>query len=111
MGYRPLLPIGGIFESFPIAMDTARRLKGLWGEDNPLKFTVNELHLISCVEDEEAAVDNNNDFDNDDLSSLSGGGGGSNTYKTCKGFFRSWANEAAQSKAQLSDVRISRCIQ
>lgn len=49
MGYRPVIPISK-FESDQIALDVARRLKGLWG--GPLRFDVKELHLISCMDDE-----------------------------------------------------------
>ena len=74
MGYRPLIPIGGIFESFPLAMDVARRLKGLWGDNNPLTFTVNELHLISCIEDNEAQDITGNDGFDDAISQGATGG-------------------------------------
>jgi hypothetical protein len=50
MGYRPLIPIAS-FESLPSAMTVARRLKGLWGD--PLTFLVEDLHLISCRDDDD----------------------------------------------------------
>jgi len=55
MGYRPLIPISK-FDSFSTAMETAGRLKGLWGE--PLKIDVKSLEVLSCkVPDEETNDD------------------------------------------------------
>jgi hypothetical protein len=49
--YRPLIPISK-FDSFPAAMDVARRLKGLWGD--PLTIQIRDLHLISCYGNDDA---------------------------------------------------------
>ncbi len=45
MGYRPLIPISK-FDSLKNAMETAQRLKGLWGD--PLKIDVKSVDIISC---------------------------------------------------------------
>ena len=45
MGYRPLIPISK-FDSLKTAMETAQRLKGLWGD--PLKIDVKSVDIISC---------------------------------------------------------------
>jgi hypothetical protein len=50
MGYRPLIPISS-FESIQVALDAAKRLKGLWGD--PLTWKVKDMHLISCRDDGE----------------------------------------------------------
>ena len=51
MGYRPLVPISS-FESIQSALDTARRLKGLWGD--PLRWAVTDFHVISCKDEGES---------------------------------------------------------
>lgn len=48
--YRPLIPISK-FDTFPAAMDVARRLKGVWGD--PLTLHIRDLHLISCYDNNE----------------------------------------------------------
>lgn len=50
MGFRPLIPIAN-FNSFRSGMEVARRLKGLWGP--PLTIRVNDLHVISCRDDDD----------------------------------------------------------
>ena len=45
MGYRPLIPISK-FDSFSTAMETAGRLKGVWGD--PLKIDVKAFEILSC---------------------------------------------------------------
>jgi len=55
MGFRPLIPISK-FDSFQIAMDVARRLKGLFGD--PLTIDVKCLEILSCN-----SQDSNDNFD------------------------------------------------
>ena len=61
MGYRPLIPISK-FHSFTTAMDTASRLKGLWGD--PLTINVKSLEIISCKTPDDTSF--NEDDDGDD---------------------------------------------
>jgi hypothetical protein len=50
MGFRPLIAISK-FDTFQSGMEVARRLKGLWGQ--PLTIRVNDLHVLSCKDDDE----------------------------------------------------------
>jgi hypothetical protein len=53
VSFRPLIPISK-FDSFQVALDVARRLKGLWGK--PLTFQVKDLHLLSCGDPDDDGV-------------------------------------------------------
>lgn len=66
--YRPVLPIGQ-FSTVTSAIETARKLKGLW---EPLTFDVTDLHFVSILDNAESSEDsderhtgmyNNRDYD------------------------------------------------